>query len=127
MEDPRRIPAEQWVYSAALWRAGKLAVLGYVLVGAAVGLAIHDLSNANRAHELELVPYCTGLAIAGVAVCVLVLLALRSARRAGREGAFRPAHWVPLCLAWAYVGLVVLPLIYVAVMWLVGVARSASN
>jgi hypothetical protein len=127
MQDPRRIPREQWVHNAAIWRAGKLAVLGYVLIGTAVGLAIHDLSNANRPHELELVPYSGALTIAGVVVCALVLLALRSARRARREGSFRPAHWVPLCLAWGYVGLIVLPLTYLVVGWLVSVARWASN
>lgn len=61
---------------------------GAAILPLAVGLALHDLANANRPHELEKAPWVALLAAAAVGSLVAALRGLlRRLRRAPTPGA----------------------------------------
>ncbi len=102
-------------------------MIGFLLVGASVATVIIGSWHANRPHEVrgEWV-FFTLLAMHAV-LCLLVLLALRTAWRTRREAGFRAIHALPLVLAIGYAvtalwffGLIVLG-------FLVNLARSLSS
>ncbi len=101
-EDPGTPSAQ----SRAIWRAGKWAVLGYVLIVANVVTVILGTASANRPHEVRGETFFFILIGAHVVVCLLVLLALLTAWRVRGSKAFRAIHLLPLVLAVGYACLV---------------------
>jgi len=71
-------------------RAGRLLLVGIVLAVAACALVIHDLSHANRPHELKLAPHVFALSVLGSIVGIRILVWLMRAWRERRE---HPLRW----------------------------------
>lgn len=89
--------------SAPIARAGKIAGVGWVVMAVALALAVHDLANSNRPHELTKMPYAMGLAAVGVVLCGFVVVAMARAWRARREAPLRAPDLVAWGLAVTYV------------------------
>lgn len=102
----KEAPGGSSAHSRAIWRAGKWAVLGYVLIVANVVTVILGTATANRPHEVKGETFFFILIWAHVVVCLLVLLALLSAWRARGSKTFRAIHLLPLILAVGYACLV---------------------
>lgn len=75
--DPRPVPP--------LWPAGRLVLLAGVVLLTCLGLALHDLANSNRPHELTAAPWVTLLAAANLWVGWRASRALRLRDRAAPE------------------------------------------
>jgi hypothetical protein len=88
---------------APIWRAGKLAAVGYLFLVLGFALALHDLANSNRPHELTKMLYAYALAFVALVLCGFVIAALRRAWRARREVEFRAGHLLPWAIALTYV------------------------
>ena len=92
--------------TAAIWRAGKLALLGYALVLASAATVIIGTWGANRPHEVRgQVPFAMLLAAHGL-VAVLVLTSLFKVWRTRASRLLRPIHLLPGLVAVTYAGLV---------------------
>lgn len=89
--------------TAPIWRAGKLAGVGYLFLIVGFALALHDLMNSNRPHELTKMPYAFGLAFVALVLCGFVSAALLRAWRARGEVEFRTAQLLPWAAALTYV------------------------
>ena len=81
-------------------RAYVWSAAGTAIVVATVALALYDISNANRPHELHYMPLCGALfSFQGIAG-FLALRALLSVLRG--EGSLGWSHAIPLMVSWAY-------------------------
>ncbi|MCP3916587.1 MAG: hypothetical protein GY711_13605 [bacterium] len=65
-----------------LARAGWHLLSGVALFLVCLALILHDLSNANRPHELKLVPLVAVLSLVNVAWCARTMILLARAWRA---------------------------------------------
>ena len=70
----------------SLNRAGRFLGLAALGLGLGVFLAIYDLQDANRPHELELVGWVTGLMLLNVVFLARACLALFGSSRTESEG-----------------------------------------
>jgi len=89
--------------AAPILRAGKLAGVGYVFLIVGFSLAMHDLANSNRPHELTKMPYAYALAFVALVLCGFVVAGLVRAWRARKEIEFRAGHLLPWAIALSYV------------------------
>ena len=90
--------------TSPLRRAARLSLIGLVCSLVAILLALHDLSNANRPHELRWAPIVLGLLVAAPVAWLATLRRLPAAWRQ-RVLRRRPSRllWVPpllLCSLW---------------------------
>jgi len=84
-------------------RAGRLAALGFVCLVAGLALGIHDLSGANRPHELRWGWAVATLLLGNAVACVFVALALRSVRVLRSDGALPGWRRLQVALSSGYV------------------------
>ena len=75
---------------------GLALLIGVGLFGLGFALAVHDLSNANRPHELHKVPIVTGVMAVNLAVQLRVAFALRARLRARAPQRLRLSDWLYL-------------------------------
>ena len=92
-------PATQ---AAALWRAGKLAGLGLLLVVAGLATVVIGSYSANRPHEVRGEWLVSLIMVAQVVLVLLVARALVQAWRASVVGAWRAIDALPLVVAVSY-------------------------
>ncbi len=88
--------------AAALWRAGKLAGLGLLLVVAGMATVVIGSYSANKPHEVKGEWLVSLILVAQVVLVLLVARALIQAWRARAEGALRAIDTLPLVVAVGY-------------------------
>ena len=76
--------------------------LGVALVLAAMALAIQDLMDANRPHELEMVPAVTAILVVNLAVQIRVAFGLRVRLKERAPKRLRFSDWLLLLLVPVY-------------------------
>ena len=76
--------------------------LGIALVLVAGVVAIQDLSNANRPHELEMVPAVTAILVINLVVQIRVAFGLRARLRERAPERLRFSDWLLLLIVPVY-------------------------
>ena len=88
--------------AAAVWRAGQLGALGFLLIAAGVATVVWGSWYANRPHELRGEALFNFLLGAHGLVCLLVLTRLFAAWRARESRACRAILLLPVLVAAGY-------------------------
>lgn len=83
-------------------RAGRYLLIGSGLLLAAVALSIHDLSNANRPHELRYLPVVAGLLAVNVIPCFRAQVLLWAVWPRRHQAPLRPRHYLLLLFDVSY-------------------------
>lgn len=76
--------------------------LGLGLLLVAAFLVIHDLSNANRPHELEMVPAVTAILVVNLVVQIRVAFGLRMRLKERAPERLRFSDWLLLLIVPVY-------------------------